>query len=214
MVRQTVFKRRNWWTCQSRRPRTTRQRSWTCQSRRPRTRSARSPLLPLTDKAVALVPKRGPLRSPRAGATVTAGDCELRRFDFPIYLWLPVRLFVGLTRPRKKIFGQEFAGEVEAVGKDVETLKPGDEIFANTGIGFGAWAEYKALPASGAIALKPANASKKVLAFEPTPTRARSRMHSHSLPEFRRPKRPALFAQSQPPWRPALPQSRRGKSHT
>ena len=101
-------------------------------------------------------------------ATVTAGDCELRRFDFPIYLWLPVRLFVGLTRPRKKIFGQEFAGEVEAVGKDVKTLKPGDEIFANTGIGFGAWAEYKALPTSGAIALKPANASFEEAACIPT----------------------------------------------
>ena len=74
----------------------------------------------------------------------------------------------GADKAQEKIFGQEFAGEVEAVGKDVETLKPGDEIFANTGIGFGAWAEYKALPASGAIALRPANASFEEAACIPT----------------------------------------------
>ena len=28
-------------------------------------------------------------------ATVTVGDCELRRFDFPIYLWLPRAVVCG-----------------------------------------------------------------------------------------------------------------------
>jgi NADPH:quinone reductase-like Zn-dependent oxidoreductase len=49
-------------------------------------------------------------------ATVTAGDCELRRFAFPVWLWLPIRLWLGFRRPRKAIPGQELAGEVEAVG--------------------------------------------------------------------------------------------------
>ena len=114
------------------------------------------------------VPKDDQVLIKVRAATVTAGDCEMRRFDFPIYLRLPVRLFVGVTKPRKKILGQEFAGVIEAVGRDVETLKPGDEIFANTGIGFGAWAEYKALAARGTIALKPANASFEEAACIPT----------------------------------------------
>jgi hypothetical protein len=33
-------------------------------------------------------------------ATVTAGDCEMRRFDFPAFMWLPLRLALGITKPR------------------------------------------------------------------------------------------------------------------
>ena len=49
--------------------------------------------------------------------TVTTGDCELRRGVTPItiLLWLPIRLAVGFRGPRKKILGQELAGEIEAV---------------------------------------------------------------------------------------------------
>ncbi|MBX2874141.1 MAG: hypothetical protein KTR30_18630, partial [Saprospiraceae bacterium] len=45
-------------------------------------------------------------------ATVTAGDCELRRFQITPLFWLPVRLIIGVFRPKKsmRIMGQEFAG--------------------------------------------------------------------------------------------------------
>ncbi len=43
-------------------------------------------------------------------ATVTAGDCELRRFDITIMFWLLVRIMVGIRKPRIKILGQEMAG--------------------------------------------------------------------------------------------------------
>ncbi|MCB9450150.1 MAG: hypothetical protein H6672_01855 [Anaerolineaceae bacterium] len=50
-------------------------------------------------------------------ASVTAGDCEIRASNVPAWLWLPIRLFTGLTKPRKNIIlGQELAGEIEAVG--------------------------------------------------------------------------------------------------
>ena len=45
-------------------------------------------------------------------ATVTAGDCEVRRFDIPPLFWIPVRVLMGILRPRKGILGQELAGEV------------------------------------------------------------------------------------------------------
>lgn len=102
--------------------------------------------------------------------TVTMGDCELRRLDFSALkaLWLPMRLYVGLTRPRRiRILGQEVAGVVEAVGKDVTVFSEGDEVFASTGFRLGGNAEYVCLPADGMIALKPANLSFEEAAAVP-----------------------------------------------
>jgi 2-desacetyl-2-hydroxyethyl bacteriochlorophyllide A dehydrogenase len=90
-------------------------------------------------------------------AGVTAGDCELRAFKFP-FLWrLPLRIMFGVLKPRVNILGYELAGDIEAVGKDVEEFKVGDPVFAATGGGFGAHAEYKCLANTRAIAMKPAN---------------------------------------------------------
>jgi len=89
--------------------------------------------------------------------TVFAGDCEMRRFDFPLSFWLPLRLMFGLIKPKVKIPGQELAGEVEAVGKEVTQFKTGDQVFAPTDASFGSYAEYICLKASHPIALKPVN---------------------------------------------------------
>jgi len=91
--------------------------------------------------------------------SVFAGDCELRRFDMPLSFWLPLRFMFGLFKPRFRIMGQELAGVIEAAGKDVEAYKPGDEVFAPTEASLGAYAEYLCLPATHAIAKKPANMS-------------------------------------------------------
>jgi len=90
--------------------------------------------------------------------TVTAADCELRAFKTLSLFWLPLRIYIGLIRPtRIKILGQEIAGEIEAVGKDVTLFKEGDQVFASTGLRLGAYAEYTCLPEKGMMALKPAN---------------------------------------------------------
>jgi NADPH:quinone reductase-like Zn-dependent oxidoreductase len=92
--------------------------------------------------------------------TVSAADCELRRFDFAPWIWVPMRLAFGIRRPRRRVLGQELAGEVEAVGKRVGSLKKGDRVFAATGIPLGAYAEYICLrenPPTGAITTMPAN---------------------------------------------------------
>jgi len=67
------------------------------------------------------------------------------------------RLFTGLTRPKNQIPGTGFAGEIEAVGKDVTLFAPGDKVFGESVAGFGTYAEYLFLPEDGVIAIKPRN---------------------------------------------------------
>jgi 2-desacetyl-2-hydroxyethyl bacteriochlorophyllide A dehydrogenase len=103
--------------------------------------------------------------------TVTAGDCEMRSLKIPLWFRLPMRIYMGFLKPREIILGQELAGEIEAVGKDVKLFKPGDQVFAATGFGFGAYAEYKCLPEApemGALASKPANLTYAEAAAVPT----------------------------------------------
>ncbi|HET6643716.1 MAG TPA: alcohol dehydrogenase catalytic domain-containing protein, partial [Gaiellaceae bacterium] len=49
-----------------------------------------------------------------------------------------IRPSEGLRRPKRAALGNDLAGVVEAVGKDVQEFGPGDEVF---GTGLGAWAE-------------------------------------------------------------------------
>ena len=64
-----------------------------------------------------------------------------------------LRLMVGLRKPKFTGFGRDFAGVVEATGKDVTEFKPGDQIF---GVKWGAIAEYVCVR-KDRVALKPAN---------------------------------------------------------
>ena len=68
-----------------------------------------------------------------------------------------VRLFFGLTRPKKTILGFVLAGEIETVGKDIRHFKVGDKVFGSAGMGFGAYAEFICISEKEVLAIKPEN---------------------------------------------------------
>jgi len=80
--------------------------------------------------------------------TVNRTDCGFRD-PRPFF----IRLFSGLLRPKHRILGTEFAGEVEAVGALVNEFKVGDHVFGVNANRFGAHAEYLRVRASGPIAI-------------------------------------------------------------
>lgn len=93
-------------------------------------------------------------------AEATKSDCEMRSFRFSVkWFWLPLRFAVGLTKPKRKILGIYFAGEVVQLGEGVSRFAVGDEVFGATGLRMGAYGEYVAVPETSTIVAKPSNMS-------------------------------------------------------
>ena len=94
---------------------------------------------------------------------VTASDIFIRSSQVPFRVLIPMRLMLGLTKPRKSIIGLVLAGEIEAIGKDTKRFKTGDQVYGLTGFDLGAYAEYKCMKETdsthGCLAMKPMNIS-------------------------------------------------------
>jgi len=84
--------------------------------------------------------------------TVNRTDCGFRSAEYFI-----VRFFSGLLRPKNKTLGNEFAGEIEVIGKNVTSFKVGDKVFGYIDIKFGAHAEYMIMAENEAITTIPTN---------------------------------------------------------
>jgi NADPH:quinone reductase-like Zn-dependent oxidoreductase len=89
-------------------------------------------------------------------STASVGDAELRNLKFSFLMRIIARLGFGIRGPRKKVLGQDLAGEIEAIGKDVKLFKKGDHVFGSTGFGLGGNAEYKCLSEKAVITIIPA----------------------------------------------------------
>jgi NADPH:quinone reductase-like Zn-dependent oxidoreductase len=107
------------------------------------------------------VPKEDEVLVKIRATTVNRSDIHTREANrrsglVPYFL---SRLVFGLRRPRHRILGREFAGEVDAVGAAVSDFAVGDHVFGLTGLRFGAHAEFISVPASARIEHIPAGMS-------------------------------------------------------
>lgn len=93
--------------------------------------------------------------------TVNRADCATREANRRSGLAVSIlsRLISGVRRPRQRILGSEFSGEVEVVGSAVGEFAVGDPVFGNSGFQFGAHAEFICMRASARIAPMPATMS-------------------------------------------------------
>ena len=87
--------------------------------------------------------------------TVSSGDRRIRAFDIPAGMGPVVRLVLGVRGPRKQVLGTELSGDVVAIGKKVSRFSVGDRVFAFPGGAMGAYAEYRCLAETGAVAAIP-----------------------------------------------------------
>ena len=88
---------------------------------------------------------------------VTASDCIVRGLKLRGLNRLFMRAAFGIRAPRKGIIGMIAAGEIDSVGRDVTSFRPGDQVFGMDGFRAGTYAEKVCWPASSALALRPAN---------------------------------------------------------
>ena len=120
-------------------------------------------------------PRRGEVLVRVRAAGVNFGDIMARSFrsvtprgfNMPFLFWLPAKLAIGWRKPRIRVLGNEFSGDVVSAGREVTRFKPGDAVFGYTGERFGAHAEFIRLPENAAAALKPANLSYEEAAVIP-----------------------------------------------
>lgn len=87
--------------------------------------------------------------------TVSSGDVRIRRFNVPLLFWLPYRLILGISKPKKGIIGGGFAGEIEAIGASVKTYEVGDRVFGSTADGMGCYADYVCMLENGVMDIMP-----------------------------------------------------------
>jgi NADPH:quinone reductase-like Zn-dependent oxidoreductase len=90
------------------------------------------------------------------GVLVRVRAASVNPFDWHMLTGTPylARLQAGLRKPKSQVLGVDFAGTVEAVGKDVTAFQPGDDVYGGRG---GAFGEYVCVRKS--VAHKPANLS-------------------------------------------------------
>jgi NADPH:quinone reductase-like Zn-dependent oxidoreductase len=89
-------------------------------------------------------------------SSVSSGDYEMRSSPFSTrFMALLFGFNFGLTSPKHTILGNEVAGKIEAIGKDVTQFNVGDLVYGHCGECYGANAEYVCLPEDAELVIKP-----------------------------------------------------------
>jgi NADPH:quinone reductase-like Zn-dependent oxidoreductase len=102
------------------------------------------------------LPGRGEVLVRVEATTVSSADSRVRALRLPRGFGPFGRLFLGFSGPRRGVLGTELAGRIAAVGPDCAGWRTGDEVVGFTGAAMGCHAEYRVMPARGALAARPA----------------------------------------------------------
>lgn len=94
---------------------------------------------------------------------VNSGEVRIRKPDPKFF----VKLMLGWNKPKYPILGVVFSGEIVQVWKDVTKFKVGDQVFGNTDMTFGTYAEYRCMKEDDALAIKPESLSHAEAAVIP-----------------------------------------------
>jgi NADPH:quinone reductase-like Zn-dependent oxidoreductase len=107
------------------------------------------------------VPKEDEVLVQVHATTVNRSDVHTREANRSNGLAISVlaRMVSGLRRPRQRVLGREFAGEVVGVGAAVSEFAVGDRVFGLSGLSFGAHAEFICMRESARIAHMPVGMS-------------------------------------------------------
>jgi NADPH:quinone reductase-like Zn-dependent oxidoreductase len=96
-----------------------------------------------------------------------AKNRTLREFYMPTPLFPVIKMTFGLSKPKIRILGAEFAGEIESTGHNVTRFKNGDRVYGYLGQKMGANAAYLCMPENSTVALMPANMTYEEAAAVP-----------------------------------------------
>ncbi len=95
--------------------------------------------------------------------SVTNSDIFIRGSNIPLKFLIPMRVMIGIIRPRHEIIGEVLAGEIVQIGSKIKRFQVGDQVYGLTGFSLGAYADYKCMKETdskqGCLALKPKNIS-------------------------------------------------------
>ena len=109
------------------------------------------------------VPRKDEVMIKIYATSVTNSDIFIRSSNIPIKFMIPMRIMIGMLKPRNSIIGEVFSGEIEYAGPEIKRFKAGDQVYGLTGLSLGAYADYKCMKEidsmRGGLAIKPRNIS-------------------------------------------------------
>jgi NADPH:quinone reductase-like Zn-dependent oxidoreductase len=107
------------------------------------------------------VPRENEILIRICAASVTNSDIFIRSSRIPLPMLIPMRVMMGIWKPRNEILGEVLSGIVEAIGSRITRFHVGDHVYGLTGFSLGAYAEYKCMKEGdskqGCLAIKPRN---------------------------------------------------------
>jgi NADPH:quinone reductase-like Zn-dependent oxidoreductase len=109
------------------------------------------------------VPEKNEVLIKIYAASVTNSDLFIRSSKVPFRMMVPMRLFLGIFRPRNPVLGEVLSGVIEEAGSEIKRFKAGDKVYGLTGFSLGAYADYKCMKETdstrGCLAVMPGNIS-------------------------------------------------------